>query len=218
MREPALNRSGVSGDFSPREVGVMAASTSKRYPPELRERAVRMVTEIAGDHGSEWAAMNEVARLLGIGTADTVRKRVRQGEVDASQRPGATTDESAELKRLRRQRASRRSGYPTLSGGRRVIARQRPGLDDQRPLQDRADQETRTMARRRPRRDRRRRVGRLVQPPSPVRVLRRPPAGRDGSLWLDVSTALTGRSQRVPARSGHSCHTQHRHRPRWGRR
>ncbi len=83
----------------------MAGSTSKRYPPELRERAVRMVAEIAGDHESEWAAMKEVARLLGIGTAETVRKWVRQAEVDAGQRPGATTDESAELKRLRRENA-----------------------------------------------------------------------------------------------------------------
>ena len=83
----------------------MAGSTSKRYPPELRERAVRMVGEIAGDHESEWAAMSEVARLLGIGTAETVRKWVRQAEVDAGQRPGATSDESAELKRLRRENA-----------------------------------------------------------------------------------------------------------------
>lgn len=83
----------------------MAGSTSKRYPPELRERAVRMVAEIAGDHGSQWAAMSEVARLLGIGTAETVRKWVRQSEVDAGQRPGATSDESAELKRLRRENA-----------------------------------------------------------------------------------------------------------------
>ena len=83
----------------------MAGSTSKRYPPELRERAVRMVGEIAGDHESERAAMNEVARLLGIGTAETVRKWVRHDEVDAGQRPGATTDESAELKRLRRENA-----------------------------------------------------------------------------------------------------------------
>ena len=83
----------------------MAGSTSKRYPPELRERAVRMVAEIASDHESQWAAMSEVARLLGIGTAETVRKWVRQGEVDAGQRPGSTTDESAELKRLRRENA-----------------------------------------------------------------------------------------------------------------
>src|SRR3954467_10143457 len=83
----------------------MAGSTSKRYPPELRERAVRMVAEIAGDHESQWAAMNEVARLLGIGTAETVRKWVRQVEVDAGQRPGAATGGAAELKRLRRENA-----------------------------------------------------------------------------------------------------------------
>jgi hypothetical protein len=43
-----------------------------------------MVGGIAGDHESERAPMNEVARLLGIGTAETVRKSVRQVEVDAA--------------------------------------------------------------------------------------------------------------------------------------
>jgi hypothetical protein len=47
----------------------MSASSSKRYPPELRERAVRMVAAISEQHASEWAAMGEVAPLLGIGTA-----------------------------------------------------------------------------------------------------------------------------------------------------
>ena len=34
---------------------------SGKYPPELRERAVRMVAEVRGDHNSEWAAIGAVA-------------------------------------------------------------------------------------------------------------------------------------------------------------
>ena len=78
----------------------MSANSSRRYPPELRERAVRMVAEISDQHESEWAAMREVARLLGVGSAETVRKWVRQAQIDAGSRPGTTTEESAELKRL----------------------------------------------------------------------------------------------------------------------
>ena len=45
----------------------MSGGSSRRYPPELRERAVRMVAEISDQHNSEWAAISEVARLLGSG-------------------------------------------------------------------------------------------------------------------------------------------------------
>jgi transposase len=83
----------------------MSGSTSKRYPAELRERAVRMVTEIRSDHESEWAAMTQVSQLLGIGTPETVRKWCRQAEVDAGKRPGVSTEEAAELKRLKRENA-----------------------------------------------------------------------------------------------------------------
>jgi transposase len=53
----------------------MPGDTHRRYPPELRERAVRMVAEIAGEHESEWAAMTRVSELLGVGT----RRRFESG-------------------------------------------------------------------------------------------------------------------------------------------
>ena len=92
----------------------MSGATSKRYPVELRERAVRMVGEIRADHESEWAAMTQVAQLLGIGTPETVRKWCRHAEVDAGHRPGTTSDESAELKRVKRENAELRRANAIL--------------------------------------------------------------------------------------------------------
>jgi transposase len=62
---------------------------NQHYPPELRERAVRMVAEVTPHHDSQWAAINAVADTLGVGTAETVRKWVRQAEVDDGVRPGS---------------------------------------------------------------------------------------------------------------------------------
>ncbi|MCA1675542.1 MAG: hypothetical protein LC799_26280 [Actinobacteria bacterium] len=55
-----------------------------------------------------------VAQKLGVGTAETVRKWVRQAEIDAGQWPGATTEELAELKRLRRENAELRRANEIL--------------------------------------------------------------------------------------------------------
>jgi transposase-like protein len=41
-----------------------------------------MAAEISGQHDSQWAAISEVARLLGVGCAEAVRKWVRQAQVD----------------------------------------------------------------------------------------------------------------------------------------
>jgi transposase len=92
----------------------VSGSTSKRYPAELRERAVRMVGEVRADHESDWAAITQVAKLLGVGTPETVRKWCRQAEIDAGRRPGVTSEETAELKRLKRENAELRRANAIL--------------------------------------------------------------------------------------------------------
>jgi len=51
----------------------MPGNTTKRYPAELKARAVRMVAE-RPDGETEWSAIKRIAPLLGIGTAETLRK------------------------------------------------------------------------------------------------------------------------------------------------
>jgi len=87
---------------------------SSNYPPELRERAIRMVVQVRPDYPSDWPAICAVAEKLGIGTAETLRKWVRQAEVDAGQRPGVTSEESAEMKRLKRENAELRRANEIL--------------------------------------------------------------------------------------------------------
>lgn len=85
-----------------------------KYPLELRERAVRMVAEVTPDYDSQWAAICAVAGKLGIGSAETLRTWVRRAEVDAGRRPGLTSEQSEELKRLKRENAELRRANEIL--------------------------------------------------------------------------------------------------------
>ena len=87
---------------------------ASQYPLELRERAVRMVAEVTPDYPSQWAAITAVAQKLGIGTAETLRKWVRRAEVDDGRRPGLTSEEHAEIKRLKREVAELRRANEIL--------------------------------------------------------------------------------------------------------
>jgi len=84
-----------------------------KYPDELRERAVRMVLEHGHGYGSQWEAICSVADKLGP-KAETVRLWVRQAERDTGRRHGATTEELAELKRLKRENAELRRANDIL--------------------------------------------------------------------------------------------------------
>jgi transposase len=76
-------------------------SRPRKYPPELIERAVRMVLE------SE-RPIAHVAHDLGI-SAETLRRAVRQSEADAGKRPQQLmSNEREELRRLRKENAELR--------------------------------------------------------------------------------------------------------------
>lgn len=103
---------------------------TKPYPQELRERAVRMVAEVRPNYESDWAAITAVPARLGIGTAEALRKCVRQAQVEGGQRPGVTSEESAELKRLRRENAELRRANEILKAPLRLLrGRARPAYD-----------------------------------------------------------------------------------------
>ncbi|WAL70317.1 IS3 family transposase [Kitasatospora sp. YST-16] len=97
------------------------------YPLELRRRAVRMVSEVLSDHPNESAALKSVAEKLGIGSTETLRKWVRQDQVDSGQRPGTTTEESAQVKALKKENAElKRANEILKAAGAFLRGRARP--------------------------------------------------------------------------------------------
>ena len=72
------------------------------YPPEVRERAVRMVFDHQGEYPSQWKAIESIAAKLSI-NHETLRIWVRRAETDAGERPGITTDERARMKELEKE-------------------------------------------------------------------------------------------------------------------
>lgn len=73
-----------------------------RYSPEVRERSVRMVFEHEREYDSQWSAIVSIATKIGC-TPETLRKWVRQAEVDTGRRGGVTSDERVRIKELERE-------------------------------------------------------------------------------------------------------------------
>ena len=72
----------------------------KKFDPELKARAVRLVVEHRGEYPTLTAASQAVARQVGVGK-ETLRRWVMQAEVDAGERDGVTSQESDEVRRLK---------------------------------------------------------------------------------------------------------------------
>ena len=74
----------------------------KRYPDELKQRAVRMVLQTMEETGERQGVIGRIARQLGIGT-ESLRSWVRQAEVDSGRRPGVPTEERRRIAELEKE-------------------------------------------------------------------------------------------------------------------
>jgi transposase len=83
-----------------------------------------MVTELRGEYDTEFAAITAVARRLGIGSAETLRKWVRLAEVDAGKRPGVPSADAEEIKRLKRKVAELERANEILKAASSYFARE----------------------------------------------------------------------------------------------
>ena len=77
-------------------------NTTKRYSPEVQERAVRLVFTTEHDHPSHWAAIRSVSKKIGC-TPEMLRKWILRSEIDQGRRDGTTTDQAKRFKELERE-------------------------------------------------------------------------------------------------------------------
>ena len=78
--------------------------SQKRYPEELKDRAVRMVTELQRADPNDHSVIGRVARELGVGS-ESLRAWVKRDAVDKGLRPGLTSAEQEEIKALKKENA-----------------------------------------------------------------------------------------------------------------
>jgi transposase len=89
----------------------------RKYSDELRRRAIEEVLE-------RGRKIPDVARDLGIGSAETLRKWVRQSEIDQGLKRGPTTEELAEIRQLRKEVADQQRTIEILKAATTYFARE----------------------------------------------------------------------------------------------
>ena len=85
----------------------------RKYPDEVRDRAVRLVLDIAESAGSVSGACRRIGEELGI-NPDTLRGWVKQAQVNSGSRPGTTTADAARIRRLEKENAELRRANAIL--------------------------------------------------------------------------------------------------------
>ncbi len=85
----------------PKELSPGRANT-RRYSPEEKARAVRLVRQLRDELGTEHGTIQRVARQLGYGV-ESVRLWVKQADIDDGHAPGTTTVDAARMKQLEQE-------------------------------------------------------------------------------------------------------------------
>lgn len=86
---------------------------NRKYSPEIRERALRMLAETRPSHPTLMSAARHVAGLLGM-SPETLRLWQRQAEVDAGAKSGITTEAAQRIKQLEKENAELRKANEIL--------------------------------------------------------------------------------------------------------
>jgi transposase len=94
-----------------------------RYDENTKLRAVRLVREHVGDYETEWAAMKAIAGRLGM-SPETLRRWVRQAQVDDGEMAGVSSEEKRELRDLRRKCRELESTIEILKAATTFFARE----------------------------------------------------------------------------------------------
>ena len=76
--------------------------TTRRYSPEERAAAVRMVRTLRAELGTEHGTVQRVASQLGYGV-ESVRTWVKQADIDDGVAPGVSTSEAARVRELEQE-------------------------------------------------------------------------------------------------------------------
>ena len=80
----------------------MTSKMTNKFSPEVRARAVRMVTEHEAEHPSRWAAVSSIAAKIGC-SAHTLNEWVKRADVDSGKRAGLPSDMAEKIKALERE-------------------------------------------------------------------------------------------------------------------
>ena len=87
----------------------------RKYPDELRERAVKMVLEVREREGNGRGEIARVGRQLGV-HPEALRGWLKQTEIDGGQRPGTTTGDRQRITELEREVRELRRANEILKG------------------------------------------------------------------------------------------------------